>query len=213
VLNKTETNRVNHSPQQDVGAIYIDLDDVLGETARMLMAVVESEFGKQVNYDDMSAFDLRIACDLNDEEAEVVLKIAHEPNNLLGISPKAGAQSALRQWVEAGHQIVIVTGRPPETRDVSVEWLQQNDLPHHEILLVDKYGRYEVHHSQTTTLDELRKRSFSLAVEDAPSMATWLAETAGFTVALLDCPWNRTLVSHPLIRRCSDWESVLDIIH
>lgn len=189
----------------------MDLDDVLGETAKMLISVVESKFGKQVNYDDMTAFDLGIACDLNNQEVEILLNVSHEANNLLRISPKAGARSALEQWVQAGYQIVIVTGRPPETRSVSIEWLQRNELPYHEFLLVDKYGRYDIHHDQTTTLDELRQRSFSLAVEDAPSMAAWLADTAGFSVALFDCPWNRNLEPNPLIRRCFGWESIIGI--
>jgi len=184
------------------------MDDVLGESARMFLSVIEQEFGKRVAYEDMKAFDLRIACGLTSEEVERLFHVAHQPEALLAIAPRTGVREVLDRWVQAGYEIAIVTGRPPATYGTSLEWLAMHELPYHEFVMVDKYGRYSDDGDRVISLDQLSERTFVFAIEDALQMATWLADTMETPVALFDCPWNREHDIHPRITRYTDWTSL-----
>jgi uncharacterized HAD superfamily protein len=190
------------------GTIYVDMDDVLCETARALLAIAEREFGKTIHYDQLNTFEVGEACGLESREIAELFRIAHHPDELLGMAPIEEAAAVLRQWADAGHEIAIVTGRPPTTYEASVEWLHRHRLPYHTVLMVDKYGRFATEDTTAISLAELATKQFFFAVEDSPTMAKFLAEEMKIPVALLDRPWNRTAGEHSLINRYSHWHEI-----
>ena len=123
------------------------------------------------------------------------------------MAPIGEAVDILRRWTATGQEIAIVTGRPPSTHDVSRAWLARHDVPHHDFVMVDKYGRFSTDNTIAITLPELADRRFSFAVEDSPTMARFLASEMKVPVALLDRPWNQ-MEDHPLITRLSDWREI-----
>src|SRR5262249_36573796 len=156
--------------------IYVDLDDVLCQTARHFLEVVEREFGKRVPFEQLTDFDVGIACGLEPTERDALYRIVHEPDELLRMAPVPEAVAVLEQWQAAGHEIAIVTGRPPDTRDISRAWLERHGVPHQSFTMVDKYGRFEGAHVDALTLEALAGRSYGWAVEDSLPMARFLAE-------------------------------------
>lgn len=188
--------------------IYVDMDDVLCETARALLAIAEREFGKTLRYERLDNFEVGEACGLKADEIAELFRLAHAPEELLRMAPIEGALPVLRRWAEAGHEIAIVTGRPPSTYDVSIEWLAAQKVPYHDFVVVDKYNRFATANTIAITLAELATRRFSLAVEDSPAMAKYLAEEMKVPVVLLDRPWNRKDTEHPLIHRYKDWNEI-----
>lgn len=198
----------------DAAPIYIDFDDVLCETARALSALLEREFGKTVSFENIFAFDLQRSFDLTAKELEHLMLLGHQPEVLGQIEPVEGAIETLRKWVEGGSRVVIVTGRPASSYEVSVGWLQRYNVPYADIMFVDKYSRPD--HEESTmpvhTLNNLRSMDFSLAIDDSPVMIDFLIEKMAMPVAVLDRPWNsnHTLPSYPgrTIIRCSTWEEI-----
>ncbi|HEX9443067.1 MAG TPA: bifunctional metallophosphatase/5'-nucleotidase [Candidatus Binatia bacterium] len=188
--------------------IYVDMDDVLCETARALLAIAEREFGKTLHYERLDNFEVGEACGLEADEIAELFRLAHHPEELLRMAPIEGAKSVLQEWTEAGHEIAIVTGRPPSSYDVSIEWLAAQKVPYHDFVVVDKYNRFATENTIAITLSELASRGFALAVEDSPTMAKYLAQEMKVPVALLDRPWNRKDTDHPLIHRYSDWSAI-----
>jgi len=188
--------------------IYVDMDDVLCETARCLLDIVEREFGKRLVYEELSTFDVGEACGLGPEEVTELFRIAHHPDELLGMEPIEGAGPVLEKWAEAGFEIAVVTGRPPSTYEPSVEWLARHRLPYHAFLIVDKYGRFATENTIGITLSDLVGLSFCLAVEDSPAMAAYLADRMRVPVALFDRPWNRAGAEHSLIGRYRHWREI-----
>jgi hypothetical protein len=187
--------------------IYVDMDDVLCETARGLLLIIEREFGKKLTYEQLNSFDVGRACGLEIQEVTELFRIAHHPDELLGMAPIEEAVGVLQQWSDAGHEIAIVTGRPPPTYEASIEWLARHRLPYHAFIMVDKYGRFPTENTAAITLSELSVRQFCLAVEDSPTMAKFLAGEMRVPVALLDRPWNRD-AEHALIGRYRDWREI-----
>jgi uncharacterized HAD superfamily protein len=185
--------------------IYVDMDDVLCETARGCLEIVERVFGKRVAYEQLTDFNLGNSCELSSEETAELYHIVHHPDELLRLKPVNGAIAVLNQWMAAGFEIAIVTGRPPATYEPSLDWLAREHVPYHSFTVVDKYGRFTTEETIVVSLSELARREFTFAVEDSPTMAKYLAEQMRVPVRLFNRPWNRATVEHPKITRHNHW--------
>ena len=80
--------------------IYVDLDDVLCQTARYFLAIVERDFGKKVTYEQLTNFDIGKSCGLRVDERDELYRIVHEPDELMKMAPIAEAIAVLNQWVK-----------------------------------------------------------------------------------------------------------------
>jgi uncharacterized HAD superfamily protein len=198
-----------------VRRIYVDLDDVLCETARAFLEVLERDFGKVVRFEDIHSFDLGRSFGLAPDELTRFMKSVHAPQVLAAMEPVEGAVKVLAGWVEAGYEVAVVTGRPTSTQAASAEWLVATAVPHHSLTFVDKYARPEWSGDGPTalTLEELSRTEFCLAVEDSLRVARHLARELGLQVLLLDRPWNRgepglEESARGQILRCRDWGEI-----
>jgi uncharacterized protein len=188
--------------------IYIDLDDVLCEAARHFLVVVEREFGKRVGYEQLTNFDVGSSCGLSPVERDELYRIVHRPDELLSMAPVNEAIAVLRRWVEQGFEIAIVTGRPPESVEVSLAWLAKHRVVHSSFTVVDKYSRFRTEDTNVISLAELAQWRFCWAVEDSLPMAKYLADHMKLPVALIDCPWNQSEETLVGIDRYRDWEAI-----
>ena len=187
--------------------IYVDLDDVLCHAARHFLLIVERDFGKRVAYEQLTNFDVGRSCGLTSGERDELYRAVHRADELLSMEPIAEAVAVLADWTVRGYEIAIVTGRPPESREVSLAWLAKHRIPHHSFTVVDKYSRFTPGSAGAITLAELSSRRFCWAVEDSLPMARYLAAEMRMNVALLDRPWNQgEKVSG--IMRYPDWKAI-----
>jgi len=97
------------------GCIYVDMDDVLGQTARAFAAVFERDYGRKVDLEEIESFDLGISLGLSPERLAAFMRSVHRPEVLAEIEPMEGAVEALEAWVDDGYEVPVVTGRPPGT--------------------------------------------------------------------------------------------------
>ena len=188
--------------------IYVDLDDVLCETARHFLAVVEREFAKRIAYEELTDFDIGTSCGLAPSETDELYRIVHRPDELLQMAPIDGAIATLRQWANDGYEIAIVTGRPPDSYEPSIAWLARHRVPYRSFTMVDKYARFSTDNTVAIRLDELARREYGWAVEDSLPMAQFLATRMELPVALIDCPWNRGADNHTNVGRYADWPTL-----
>jgi uncharacterized HAD superfamily protein len=192
--------------------IYVDLDDVLCEAARHFLLIVEREFGKRIDYEQLTSFDVGHACQLLPKEREELYRIVHRPEELLQMRPIHEAVEVLRRWKEEDFEVDIVTGRPPESYDASLEWLSRNKISYHSFTMVDKYSRFATANTIAIKLAELAEQHFCWAVEDSLPMAQYLASSMNVPVALIDCPWNRTDSLHRGVSRYRDWRAITEAV-
>ncbi len=189
--------------------VYVDFDDVLCETARGLIDVIDEHFGRSIEFEDIHSFDLALSFGLDEHELARLMEFAHTADILTAFAPVKGAVETLRDWAGRGARIWIVTGRPPLTEDASVEWLQRYGVPYERLIFVDKYGRFKADvHGAALTLDELSQLPFSLAIDDAPQMALYLSETMHVETVMLDRPWNRGIQLSGSVTRCFNWAEI-----
>ena len=197
--------------------IYVDLDDVLAETGRTFLRVLESEFGKSVDWDQIHDYDLGVSLDLDEEQLTEFMHAVHRPEVLASVTPMLGALEALENWVEQGYEIEVVTGRPSATEEISRQWLQDKQIPHHSLIHVDKYAWEEelMGTSSGVPLVQLKGNGYCLAIEDSAEVSIHLTEILEAPVVVLDRPWNRrALDSYPnqdgRIVRCESWQEICE---
>jgi len=188
--------------------VYVDLDDVLCETARHFLVIVEREFNKRIAYEELTDFDVGSSCGLAPAQTDELYRIVHRPDELLQMAPIDDAIAALCHWANQGYEIAIVTGRPPDSYEPTLAWLAKNRVPHHSFTIVDKYSRFATEDTVAIHLDELAEREYCWAVEDSLPMAQFLATRMKLPVALIDCPWNRAAADHANVERFGDWPTL-----
>lgn len=199
----------------DDRTICVDFDDVLCETAAGLIEVVEREFGIVKEFDEILSFDLADSFGLKDEEVAELFRILHRPDTLGTLRPIEGAVETLRGWIGADVQVAVVTGRLPETREASRDWLDRHDLAETGLLFVDKYSRYHAEDDKAAflTLEKLAGLECRLLVDDSPDVVTYLARNGRSPIALFDRPWNAELAvegegADGRVTRCRGWGEV-----
>ena len=189
--------------------LYIDIDDVLAETTRALAWAAQDLLGKKVLFDEMSSFDLRISLQLDAEEYESFMLAVHEPEFLMKLEPVENAIQTLEKRHAAGDRLELVTGRPPESRKPTEEWLAAHSVPHHSVEFMDKYDRYR--DLDLPRLPDLAARHYDLAIEDSYKVAAYLAEQTGSQTLLFDRPWNRGMdLGGKSISRVFNWLEIAE---
>ena len=189
--------------------IYVDMDDVICESCRGFLKLLQSEFNRSVAYEDVTVFDLSQSFSMSADEIEEFMERAHHPEILSTFVPLPGALETIQGWVDRGYKIDIMTGRPPSTGAYTEEWLDRHGVGYNSLNFIDKYGRlkFDSSFSEALTLAELADKSFCLAVEDSAATAGYLAEHDVAPVVLIDRPWNRAGVNGK-IKRMADWREL-----
>ena len=191
--------------------IYVDFDDCLCETAAYFSKLALEMFGIDVPYDNMRYFNLQDAFKLDDEQYQQLLVRGHENDVLLDFKETPGASDVLNEWLNKGHDVSIITGRPFSAYEASREWLDNHNLKDVKLYSLDKYGRenFMKNSNFSLKLDDYYKMHFDFAVEDSPFAFKFFDHLPDLKVMVFDRPWNR---EHELpgsnYSRCFNWEEI-----
>ena len=188
--------------------IYVDIDDVLAESTRAYVDIVKQLFGREVSYEKITTFDLKVSFDFTQAEFDHFFDAVHQSDAILSFEPIAGAVDVLSDWADRGFEISVVTGRLASSYDASLEWLTMHEVPFHSLTMVDKYSRPNNDKGCAISLSRLSQMKFSMAIEDSLEMATFLSQEMGIPVLLFDRPWNQAVGLDRMIQRCESWMHV-----
>ena len=195
--------------------IYVDFDDCLCETAKAFSGLVYDMFGITVPYDNMQYFNLQMAFGLTDEQYKQLLAKGHEPEVLLAYEETPGAADVVNGWLDCGHNVSIITGRPFSSYEPSRAWLDAHGLKNIRLFCFDKYGRENIMKNTdfSLTTDDYYKMRFDYAVEDSPSAFKFFDHMPELKVMVFDRPWNRSCeLPGDNYRRCSNWETIRKLV-
>lgn len=191
--------------------IYIDFDDVICETAKYFTKIAKELFDIEVPYREVQFFNLQKSFDLNDAQYDELMKAGHLPENLLAYEETIDASQTINKWVEKGHEVYVITGRPFDSYEPSRTWLDAHHLEKIPLFCVDKYGRESFNQGCTysMTLEQLYDMDFDFAIEDSPAAFEHVMHFAKCKVAVFDRPWNKDepLPNERFIR-CNGWKEI-----
>ena len=196
---------------QETMKIYIDFDDVICETAKYFTKIAKELFGIDVPYRQVQFFNLQKSFDLSDEQYDKLMEAGHLPENLLSYEETLGASETINKWVDEGHEVFIITGRPFNSYEPSRKWLDEHHLERVPLFCVDKYGReiFEHEYEYNMTLEQLYSMTFDFAIEDSPSAFEHVLHFHNCKVAVFDRPWNRQAeFPNDNFVRCKNWNQI-----
>ena len=191
--------------------IYVDFDDCLCETARAFSKIGAELFGKNVPYEKIRYFNLQKSFDLTDKEYEAMMIKGHTPEVLLSYEETPGAVKTVNGWVECGHTVSVITGRPFSSYEPSRAWLDEHGLKNIKLFCLDKYGRdaFIKGSEFSLKLEDYYKMHFDFAVEDSPAAFKFFNHLPSLKVAVFDRPWNRDAeFPNENFHRCTDWDAI-----
>lgn len=191
--------------------IYIDFDDVICETAVFFTKLAKDLFDIDVPYREVQFFNLQKSFNLNDNQYDELMRAGHFPENLLAYEETPGASEVINKWVDAGHEVMVITGRPFDAFEPSRAWLDNHNLKRVPLFCVDKYGR-EIFNQDCTysmTLKDLYAMTFDFAIEDSPAAFEHVLHFDNCKVAVFNRPWNKSseLPNEDFIR-CEGWQAI-----
>ena len=191
--------------------IYVDFDDCLCETGRAFARLASDLFGINTPYEEMRHFNLQKAFNLTDEQYDQLLVKGHEPEVLLSFEETPGASDVINEWIRAGHEVSVITGRPYASYEPSRLWLDRHALRDVPLYCLDKYGRenFVKDSSFSLKIEDYYKMRFDCAVEDSPLAFRFFDHLPDLRVMVFDRPWNRAAaLPEGNYRRCFSWEDV-----
>lgn len=191
--------------------IYVDFDDCLCETARYFSKLAARLYGIDVPYEKIRYFNLQKSFSLPDDKYDELMVEGHKPEVLLSFEETPGAVDTINTWLNKGHDVKIITGRPMSTYDVSRAWLDEHGLARVQMYCLDKYGRDNFIKNSTfgLKLEDYYKMHFDFAVEDSPHAFKFFDHLPDLKVLVFDRPWNKDCeFPGPNYKRCPDWKTI-----
>ncbi|MBO4242930.1 MAG: 2-dehydropantoate 2-reductase [Clostridiales bacterium] len=195
--------------------IYIDFDDCLCETARYFSGLIMELFRLDIPYEKIKYFDLQKSFSLTEEQYYEMMSAAHRPEVLLTYEETPGASSVINSWIDQGHEVFVITGRPYSAYEASRQWLDDHGLSRVKLYCLNKYGRdsFIRDSSFSLELEEYYRMHFDVAVEDSPTAFRFFEHLPDLKVLVFDRPWNRECeFPGPLFTRCTGWESIRKLV-
>ncbi len=195
--------------------IYVDFDDCLCETGRYFSGLVAEMYGKDIPYEDIRYFDLQKSFSLTEEQYERMMIRAHKPEALLSFSETAGASNTINSWLDTGHDVSVITGRPNSAYEPSRAWLDRHGLERAKLYCLNKYGRDSFLRNSdfSLELEDFYQMRFDYAVEDSPAAFRFFGHLPDLKVLVFDRPWNQQCAfPSEKYTRCFDWETIKGLV-
>lgn len=195
--------------------IYIDFDDVICETGRYFLFIAEKLFDIVLPYSEFRFFNLQQTFKLSDKQYKEIFDEGHKPQSLLAFEETPHASEIINKWLDEGHEVYIVTGRPYETYDISRQWLNEHGLDRIEMYCVDKYGSkpFLNDSSYSMTLSELYEMDFDFAIDDSPASFEHILHFKNCKTVVFERPWNiNAELPNDNFIRCSDWLQIDELL-
>ena len=191
--------------------IYVDYDDCLCETGRHFSGLVRDMFGIDVPYEKMRYFNLQQSFELDDDQYEELLIRGHEPDILLSYEETPGASKVINEWLNKGHDVSIITGRPFGSYEASRQWLDLHGYKDIRLYCLNKYGDEQSIRGggYSLELEDYYKMKFDLAIEDSPLAFKFFDHLPELKVLVFDRPWNKEAeFPGDNYHRCFDWDEI-----
>jgi len=166
-------------------AIGIDIDGVLGDSDRIFRKYIKKYFGFNLTRQDVKDFFYEKVLGIPQKEMEKFWQDFTDKKGWQEIPLLRGAKTAL-DYLKTKYQIIIITSRPDAIKDLTLKWLEKNDIPYDKIYFVEeKKGENKL---QKILSNGLLIKTF---IEDRLDISLEFVKE-GIKVLLFDYPWNKT---------------------
>ena len=178
--------------------IGVDIDGVVSDSYPVWLQELNQHYGKNIavitDYDMHLVFDVP-SDDMNNFFVGNVERLLMTPN------PVSGAKEGIETLLSEGHELIYITARTPEQKDITVRWFDKHKIPHeHERVLFSGFK---------SKVDLVKQWSIEVFIEDYEVNAKAIAE-CGVPVLLLNASYNQDKQLPTGVTRCQSWNEILE---
>lgn len=167
--------------------IVFDLDEVLNEFVRSFILFYEKKSGNKINFEDIRSYNFwENGIGKDREEAASLVNEFYNSEYYNRIVVALHSQEVVKEIMEKGHDIFIVTSRPDNIRERTKEFVKSNFSDKIEIIHSNDFFK-EGKRSKAEIVKDL---GAEIMVEDNLRYAMECSEK-GIKVFLLNKPWNK----------------------
>ena len=103
--------------------IAVDWDSVLNNLVEKTLEVYNAQSGKNIQMSDITSYDF-YDC-LSKEDADGIVKLFKNKSLWNSLTPISGAKEGLKQLIDWGHKVYIVTATASENFMWKMDWLKK----------------------------------------------------------------------------------------
>ncbi|MDP3874906.1 MAG: hypothetical protein Q8Q22_00080 [bacterium] len=186
--------------------IGFDLDDVLLGFFDALHPYCNSRYGISCHRKDLTSYDLAKLWRVSEKEAINRVFDFYSSLEFQNTLPVNGAVEGIKK-IKQYHHLSIITARPEELKDKTLEWLNQHFLGMFDnIYFVNHYGS-DQRRNKGEVCNEFGVEIFvDDSLENVDDVANF-----GIPALLFDAPWNQGEVKPPITRVYS-WDEIVEIL-
>lgn len=177
--------------------IGVDIDGVTSDSYTVWLEELNRYYGK--NIEVLEDYHLELVYnvpwdDMNDFFVENVERLFMLP------LPMKGAKQGIETLLAKGHEVIYVTARSPEEKDVTLRWMDKYKIPYDNIIFA----------GMTNKVDLVKEWQLELFIEDYSGNAEAIAKS-GVQVLLLDSTYNQGELPAG-VTRCRNWKQIVQEI-
>jgi uncharacterized HAD superfamily protein len=177
--------------------IGVDIDGVVSDSYPFWLTELNLHFGKNITVID--DYEMHLVFDVSRDVMNDYF-VCNAERLLITPKPISGAKEGIETLLREGHEVIYITARTPEERDVTVRWLTMCGIPHeHEHVLFAGFN---------SKLELVKLWGIEAFIEDYQVNAKLIAES-GVPVFLLNASYNQEELPTG-ITRCHSWDEILE---
>ena len=178
--------------------IGVDIDGVVCDSYPAWLQELNLHYGKNITV--VTDYEMHLVFDVPRDDMNNFFVVNVE-RLLMMPKPVSGAKEGIEALLREGHEVIYVTARTPEEKDITVRWLTMHEIPHeHERVLFSGFK---------SKVDLVKQWGIEVFIEDYQVNAKAIAES-GVPVLLLNASYNQDKPLQTGITRCQSWNEILE---
>lgn len=175
--------------------IGIDIDGVVSDSYPIWLEELNRHYGKNISVID--DYELHLVFDVPSEDMNDFF-VRNIERLLMMPDPIPGAKEGIETLLQEGHEVIYITARTLDQKDLTVEWFNTREI-HHEHVLFTGFG---------SKVDFVKQWGIEVFIEDYLVNAKLIAE-CNIPVFLINASYNQE--EPPTgITRCHNWGEILE---
>jgi len=176
--------------------IGVDIDGVVSDSYPAWLQELNLHYGKNITV--VSDYDMHLVFDVPRDDMNNFF-VGNVERLFMMPKPVSGAKEGIETLLREGHEVIYVTARTPEEKDLTVRWLTMYEIPHKHVLFSGFKSKVHL----------IKQWGIEVFIEDYQVNAKAIAES-GVPVLLLDASYNQEKQLPKGITRCHSWQEILE---
>jgi len=177
--------------------IGIDVDNVIADSAKVLISEINKFYNTKLTYSDIRMYDFHTILGISKTEMRPYWEKIYSERVPMRCKLVRGAREGVK-GLKKKYEVYLVTSRFREYEKDTVEWLRRMKIPYDHIAHVEEKQKHVY----------AEKKGIKIFIEDDLEQAIYMSE-AGIKVFLFDHPWNRNVDVKKRFVRVKGWSEIL----